>query len=128
VDPWAIYVTDLGGFLAHRRQDLALVNGVNNDVAASGTLVRITGPTAAFSIASILPVGYSAPLDGMRVVLQNVSLQAMTITNGAATGTATARIFTASTGNRVGTVGHYSTWEGVYDASTNRWREVSWTD
>jgi hypothetical protein len=131
-NPFGGWIAGLGlslaGFLALRKQDLALVNGVNNDIAVTGTTVRITGPTAAFSISSIAATGYTAPQDGMEVTIINTTAFAMTITNAAAVGTATNRILTALAGDRIGTATHPSSITVVYDATAQRWREKSWSN
>lgn len=113
--------------ISHRKQDKTLANGVNNDVTIRAGLIRITGPTGAFSIASILvTITTQVPNDGMIVTLLNVSGQAMTITNAAVTGTATGRILTATAANRVqGVAANPASITLQYDSTTQRWREVA---
>jgi hypothetical protein len=112
---------DLAGDLSTRSVDVALANGVNNDIAIGNkSFVRITGPTAAFSISSV-----GTPTDGKRVVIVNTTAFAMTITNAAAVGTATNRILTTTLADLVGTATHPTTVELIYDAVSTRWRDVN---
>lgn len=113
--------TSFGGSIATRKQDLVLGNGANNDIAVTKSVVRITGPTGAFSISSI-----ANPTDGRRVTLLNLSGQAMTITNAAATGTAANRILTSTGANLVGTLGNITAITLIYDSTSARWRETEW--
>lgn len=112
---------DIDGDLSLRSADLALVNGVNNDIAIGNrSFIRITGPTGAFNITSI-----ASPQNGKRLVIVNTTAFAMTITNAAATGTAANRIVTSTLADLVGTATHPTTIELVYDAATARWRDIN---
>lgn len=67
---------DVSGNIAFRSWNLTLANGANGVLAPANaySYYRITGPTAAFSIA-----GFSNPQDGQLVTLYNGTNQEMTI-------------------------------------------------
>lgn len=86
---------DVAGGLALREGTaLTLVNGNNDNIVLTGnySFYRITGPTAAFSIAGIVP---ATGADGQVVTLVNTTTQIMTIKNNAS-GTAANTIKTLS--------------------------------
>jgi hypothetical protein len=80
---------DVAGDFGTRVVAFTAANGANADIAiGTASFIRITGPTAAFSINSI-----ASPFDGKRLILYNASGQAMTIRDeAAALGTAANRI------------------------------------
>ncbi|MBX7241890.1 MAG: tail fiber domain-containing protein [Bacteroidia bacterium] len=67
---------DVSGNIAWRSWNIALVNGANGVLSPANeySYYRITGPTAAFSIA-----GFSNPQDGKLVTLYNGTTQVMTV-------------------------------------------------
>lgn len=108
-------VLDVTGDAAIRQTSGSLSNGVNNDVSTSAkSYIRITGPTAGFSISSL-----ANPFDGKIVILHNATTQAMTITNAAATGTAANRILT-NTGADIVTTAEGSV-SLIYSTADSRW-------
>ena len=113
------------GIPQYKKGSFALANGVNDDIGPPTSLyMRITGPTAAFSVTSIrggTDAG-DAPQDGDTVVLYNVTTQAMTITNAAGTGTVANRIAT-STGADLVTTGEGSV-TLFYDSTSALWRDT----
>lgn len=68
---------DVAGLISVRGSTLSLSNGLNSNIALPSTgYVRITGPSAAFSIGGLVP---PSSADGARIVLVNTTLQVMTI-------------------------------------------------
>lgn len=97
------------------RTDLSLANGANNDVAiGTAGLVKIVGPTGAFSIS-----GFSGGADGRILRVFNSVAQQMTITNEAgSSGPNRIRTLTgADVVLRSGT--SFATF--VYESTTARW-------
>jgi hypothetical protein len=92
-----------------------LANGNNDNVViGSRSFVRITGPSAGFTIRGIM-----AGLDGQRVVVYNPTVQNMTVNHEDAGSTAANRIRT-NTGAAVATTGE-GTMEFIYDLAQARW-------
>ena len=106
---------------AFRASTVTLVNGANQNVniGAAG-LIRVTGPTAAFSIG-----GFTGGADGRRLRVINDGIAfAMTINNADAGSSAVNRISTFGQGNvAVGTTGG-GTADFVYDAAITNWTLV----
>lgn len=69
---------------------VTLVNGANANVAVTADFMRITGPSAGFSIN-----GFQAGVDGQELEIYNTTAQALTITNDATSSTAN-RIITTT--------------------------------
>jgi hypothetical protein len=107
---------DVRGDFALRETSRTLVNGANTAVAtAVATFLRITGPTAAFTIH-----GFAGGFDGKLLTVYNSTAQNMTIANQSGTeGTAANRIITC-TGADVATVGVGVT-QFVYSGIDTRW-------
>jgi hypothetical protein len=104
---------DVNGDAALRRTDFTAANGTNSNISiGSFSFVKISGPTAAFTIASI-----SGGQDGKFVILYNSTGQNMTLAND--TGTAANRILT-NTGADVSTTGTGSAML-IYDSGASRW-------
>lgn len=111
---------DIDGDLATRAADLALVNGNNDNIAIGArSFIRITGPTAGFTIR-----GVASGVDGKRVILYNTTAQNMTLNHEDAGSTAANRIRT-NTGLAAATVGEGAV-ELVYDATQSRWIMVGY--
>lgn len=113
---------DVSGALALRTgSDLTLTNGNNNDIALGTTpysFYRITGPTAAFSIGSIIPNSGDAS-DGQIVTLENNTSQTLNIRNDVG-GTAVNRILCPG-GQDLILTGLYATATFMYQTDHNRW-------
>lgn len=109
---------DVTGAIAARASNFTAGNGNNDNIAiGSTTFVRITGPTAAFTIRGIAG-GY----DGRMLVLVNTTTQNMSFANDNAGSTAGNRILT-NTGGTLTTAGTGSAIL-IYDATTARWRII----
>lgn len=106
---------DINGGYCSRVSGFTAVNGNNNNIAIGDfSIIRITGPTAAFTITGIANVA-----NGKSCVLYNATTQIMTVSNEDANSTAANRIHTMDGANIV-TVG-----EGnvtlFYDPTGARW-------
>ena len=108
-------------FTATTPQAIALVNGVNNNLAVTSSKLRITGPTAAFSVSGFAqPLdGASNVLDGSELLIYNMTAFALTITN-LATSTAANQIDTL-TGADVVLPARKSYARFTYDGVTTKW-------
>lgn len=107
-----------GKDLALKRGTLTLVNGANSDIVRAGSYLRITGPSAGFSVS-----GFTAGADGKMLILHNTTAQQMTITNDA-TSTAANRILTLTGADVVLRAGT-SIATFIYDSAQTRWILVS---
>ena len=107
---------DIAGGIALRAGAFTAVNGNNNNINIGGTsFIRITGPTAAFSI-----TGIAGGVDGKVVILYNAAATYnMTIANENTNSTATNRI-TTLTGSGVVTTG-VGAITLIYDSTASRW-------
>ncbi len=114
--------TSLGinGDLATRYSSYTASNGANNDISiGTSSFVRITGPTAAFSI-----TGISGGVDGKWLTLFNATTQQITIANENASSSAADRIWTLnSTGDIV--ISGKAAVRMIYDAADSRWLVIS---
>ena len=107
-------------YLRLGKQALTLVNGANNDIAiGTASLVRITGPSAGFSIS-----GFAGGAEGRALIVNNAVAQIMTITNDA-TSTAANRILTQTGADVVLRAGRSSALF-VYDVVDLRWILVAY--
>jgi hypothetical protein len=98
-----------------------LANGLNSDLPAPTTsLMRVSGPTGAFSIGGLATVTSE---NGKRIAIINSTSQAMTIVHEDASSTAAYRISTP-TGANVVYPAASGTIELVYDSMTARWRLI----
>ena len=107
------------------REGLApiFINGANNNIAGIGTSnIKISGPTAAFSI-----TGFTGGQNGKILVITNTTTQTMTIANEGVTSLATNRINNPNFTNLV-LEGIYSSVVLQYNSSINRWIVTSYTD
>ncbi|HLG25396.1 MAG TPA: hypothetical protein VI588_01200, partial [Candidatus Gracilibacteria bacterium] len=110
---------DVNGDLALRQTGVSLGNGNNSNVnVGSFSFIRITGPTAAFSV-----TGITGGQNGRVIILYNSTGNIMTISNQAGSSTAANRIIT-NTGAAVATVGT-GTVILVYDSTVSRWILIS---
>lgn len=107
---------DVPGSFALRKQGLALVNGLNSNITTpEATFLRITGPSAGFSVG-----GFTGGVDGRYMTLFNAVVQQMTIVNNDGSSLAANRIYTLTGGNVVLRAG-VSAVNFVYDSSLNLW-------
>lgn len=94
---------------------VTLVNGLTSDWEIPARVyLRITGPTAAFSIGGMQPVA-----DGRYLILHNATVQEMTLVNEDAATPATHRIQTGSGGNL--TMSGLGVTALLYSALDQRW-------
>ena len=116
---------DVTGALSLREGTaLTLSNGVNNNIALGTTpssFYRITGPTAAFTITSFVPITAS---DGQLLTIQNTTTFPMTITHEGATGTAANRIYCANAAD-ITLTGQFTTITLSYNLTQSRWSVIS---
>ena len=112
---------DVNGSVSFREGTaLALVNGVNSDVALTAySFFRITGPTAAFSI-----TGFAGGADGRMLTLINASGQTLTLTHQA-TSTSANQINTGGSDMTI-TSGGIATL--FYNSSLSKWVVTSATN
>jgi trimeric autotransporter adhesin len=118
-----VTLIDANGDLALRQNEVTVANGVNNDVSTGPySFVKVTGPSAAFSIS-----GFSGGVDGKILTVLNLTTQNMTIVNQ--TGSAsvlTNRINTLS-GADIVTTGNGSV-TMQYSIADNRWMVIAVRD
>jgi len=111
----ATYV-DIAGDLATRYASVTASNGANNDIAiGTSSFVRITGPTAAFSIS-----GIAGGVDGKLLTLANSTAQPITISNESASSSASDRIWTLSNLGDIVINGQGAA-DLIYSAADSRW-------
>ncbi len=97
------------------------MNGLNSNIALTNfSWVRLTGPTAAFSIG-----GFTNGQDGRRLTVMNTVWQAMTIVDQDAGSTAANRIITLAGANIV-LPARTSAANFVYSSADSRWILVSY--
>lgn len=108
---------DIKGDIACRQNTVALVNGLNSNVnTGKFSFIKITGPTANFSID-----GIHGGSDGKIVTILNQTGNAMTIVDQSTSVSNPAnRIVTLEAGANISTVGNGSV-TLQYSASDNRW-------
>lgn len=113
---------DINGDLAYREGTaVALANGANGTIAPGAfSAVRISGPTAAFSIA-----GFSGGVNGKILYIINTTTQALTILNNAAV-TLTDGIFTPN-GTPIVIDVQYGGAVMQYNSTLARWVVQSYT-
>jgi hypothetical protein len=101
---------------------LTLVNGANTTITlpTDCSIVRITGPTAAFNIA-----GITAGTDGQIVHINNAVAFAFTLNNDDGSATAANRILTQQGANLVLRAGRSSV-TLYYSSSDSRWIVLSY--
>jgi hypothetical protein len=111
---------DMNGDFATQYTSYTAANGVNNNISIGRwTFVRITGPTAAFSI-----TGIAGGVDGKIVILYNSTSQSFTISNDNASSTAANRIWTLnSTGDIV--ISGKGCVKLIYSTLDSRWLVIS---
>jgi hypothetical protein len=111
---------DISGDLATRYSAITASNGANNDVAiGASSLVRFTGPTAAFSI-----TGLAGGVDGKMVTLINSTSQQITISDESASSVVANRIWTLdNTGDLV--VNGKGMIDLIYSAADSRWLVIT---
>jgi len=107
---------DIAGDLSTRYSSYAAVNGANNNIViGTSSFVRITGPTAAFSI-----TGVAGGVDGKMLTIFNSTAQTITIANEGLTSTAANRITTLSSTGDIVIVGQGGV-DLIYSVADSRW-------
>jgi len=110
---------DVNGDFALRRSDVVLANGSNTSVATPTSFIKVTGPSASFTIHGLM-----GGADGKMVQLLNVTGQQMTIANlSAIEPDSSNRILTLS-GADV-TLGGASCASLIWDSEANKWIVMS---
>jgi len=110
-------LASIAGKLITIRGTKAVVNGLNSDIAIpANAIVRLTGPTGAFSAG-----GFTGGVEGQRLTIYNTVAQTMTIVNEDASSTAGNRIKTLTGGNVVLRATATSAATFSYDATDSRW-------
>lgn len=112
-----------GGFVG-TVQAMVLVNGANNNFAlnAGTKTLRITGPSAAFSLS-----GITGGTDGRELNIVSTVSQTFTVTNDA-TSTAANRILTQTLADVVCNATEPASVTLVYDGTTSRWRATGYVN
>jgi hypothetical protein len=111
---------DVSGDLATRYSSFTASNGVNNDIAiGTSSFVRITGPTAAYSVA-----GITGGVDGKILVIYNSTAQTFTLTNEGTTSTAANRITSLSSAGDIVIYGKGAV-KMIYSSSDSRWLVIA---
>ena len=123
-DSMQIHVYEHVNILRWEVEASTLSNGQNDNVAneADATLIKVTGPTAAFSITGITQGGR-----GRILAVRNTTSQAMTIANDHAGSTAANRILTGTGANLV-LAASTSIVLLVWDDTATRWILLSARD
>jgi hypothetical protein len=107
---------DITGAFGTRPTNVTLSNGANHNInIGNSSYVRITGPTAAFSMSGLTP-GF----DGKRVRIVNTTGQDWTVTNLDASSSAGNRILT-NTQSSITIRGPMPVLEMIFDGGTNQW-------
>lgn len=106
---------DIAGDLATRRQDVALANGANNDIARTASFIRCTGGGASATI-----TGFTGGADGIWLVVFNDTGAGISLVNDA-TSTAANRLLVAG-GTR--NLADQRSAIFLYDTSASRWQEI----
>jgi len=111
---------DVNGDFAMRYSGISLGNGNNNNVSVgSYSFVRITGPSAAFTV-----TGISNGVDGKVVTLYNATSASMTIANDNSSSTAANRIYTLNPNGDV-TISGKGAVQLVYSSADSRWIAIT---
>jgi hypothetical protein len=106
---------DVNGDLALRSTNVAVSNGVNNDLAVGAySFIRLTGPTALFSI-----TGLTGGVNGKVVTLYNTTTQPMTIMNNSGLSIAGNRILTLNNSDFI--LVQQGTVSLTYDSVLSNW-------
>jgi trimeric autotransporter adhesin len=116
-------VIDVNGSVAMRQNSVTVNNGVNNDVTPGEySFIKITSPTAAFSIS-----GFTSGVDGKILTVLNLTGQNMTITSQTTSASSAANRINTLSGTDIVTVGNGSV-TMQYSASDNRWMVIAVRD
>ncbi len=118
-----VAAVDINGDLACRQNDVSVVNGINNDIVPGFfSFIKLTGPTAAFSIS-----GFSAGVDGKILTILNLTGQNMTIINQTSSASVTTNRINTLSGADIVTTGNGSV-TMQYSAADNRWMVIAVRD
>ncbi len=116
--PTPVATVDINGTIATVGYSQVLAAGLNSNIPAPTTsLMRVTGPAAAFSVGGIIADGAE---DGKRLTIHNSTVRAMTIVNEDLSSTAAYRILT-NTGANVTLPTGRSAASLTYDTVSSRW-------
>jgi hypothetical protein len=108
---------DINGPYAFRQGSVALVNGLNSNIATpSNSYIRITGPTSAYSVG-----GFTGGVDGRLLTIQSTVAQTLTIVNEDVSSAAANRIKTLTGANVILTANQLSSSIFIYDSTDQRW-------
>jgi trimeric autotransporter adhesin len=114
---------DINADLAYRQNDVAVANGVNNDVFPGFySFIKVTGPTAAFSLS-----GFTGGVDGKILTVLNLTAQNMTIVSQTTSASLAANRINTLTGADIVTVGNGSV-TMQYSAADSRWMVIAVRD
>jgi hypothetical protein len=103
---------DVNGAVATRQLGIALVNGLNSNIALTETSwVRFTGPTGVFSVG-----GFTGGTDGRHLTIRNTVAFQMTVVNADAGSAAANQILTPTGGNVNCSVANF-----IYDDTDDLW-------
>ncbi len=115
-----VATTGIFDFVANATTVTTLVNGLNSDIAPTGSRGRISGPTLAFSVGGFAPIKFGIHFNGERFYLYNPTGKQMTIVNEDLSSTAANRIKTLTGSDVVLRAGSsFATFS--YDGSDGRW-------
>jgi trimeric autotransporter adhesin len=118
-----VAAVDINGDLACRQNEITVVNGVNNDIVPGFfSFIKVTGPTAAFSIS-----GFSAGVDGKILTALNLTGQNMTIINQTSSASVTTNRINTLSGADIITTGNGSV-TMQYSAADSRWMVIGVRD
>jgi hypothetical protein len=118
-----VALIDANGDLALRQNEITVVNGVNDDVPpGTFSFVKITGPTAAFSL-----TGFTNVVDGKILTVLNLTGQNMTIVNQVGSTSAAANRINTLSGADIVTTGNGSV-TLQYSIADNRWMVIAVRD
>ena len=110
-------LVDINGPYATRQASMALSNGLNSNVTLpASSYVRITGPSAAFSLG-----GLTGGVDGRQLAIYNTTSQTMTLVNEDLSSPAATRIKTLTGSNIVLAANSTSSAVFIYDTTDQRW-------
>ncbi len=115
----ATYV-DVSGDLATRYSTFTAANGANNNIViGTSSFVRITGPSAAYSV-----TGITGGVDGKILVIYNSTAQTFTLSNEGLTSTAANRVTSLSSLGDIVINGKGAV-KLIYSAADSRWLVLS---
>jgi trimeric autotransporter adhesin len=119
----AVAALDINGDMAYRQNEITVLNGLNNDIVTGFySFVKVTGPSAAFSLS-----GFAAGADGKILTVLNLTGQNMTIINQTGSTSAVANRINTLSGADIVTTGNGSV-TMQYSIADNRWMVIAVRD